>query len=137
MVVRSIFTREMLRRVILRSRCIIQTAHLRSLSKLSVDLKENPNDRMQAWQIHSYNGLKDLRLSNVRMPLITNPNDVLVKIEAASVNPIDIAMTSTSFLLDCICIFCLESGMRNWESMGEGSRYMYDCKSNVTVCSSV
>ncbi|KAL0126682.1 hypothetical protein PUN28_005213 [Cardiocondyla obscurior] len=48
---------------------------------------------MQAWQIHSYNGLKDLRLSNVRTPVITNPTDVLVKIEAASVNPIDVAMT--------------------------------------------
>jgi len=63
-------------------------------------LKENSDDRMQAWQIHSYNGLDDLRLSNVRMPMITNPTDVLVKIEAASVNPIDVAMTGTLFLLD-------------------------------------
>lgn len=48
---------------------------------------------MQSWQIHSYNGLEDLKLSNIRIPMITNPNDVLVKIEAASVNPIDVAMT--------------------------------------------
>lgn len=91
----------MLWRVILRSRrTVVRTVHLRSLSKLSVDLEKNPGDRMQAWQIHSYNGLGDLRLSNVRIPLITNPNDVLVKIEAASVNPIDVAMTGISFLLD-------------------------------------
>ncbi|KMQ96511.1 reticulon-4-interacting protein mitochondrial-like protein [Lasius niger] len=49
---------------------------------------------MQAWQIHSYNGLEDLRLSNVRMPVIMQPTDVLVKVEAASVNPIDVAMTN-------------------------------------------
>jgi len=83
----------MLQKTILRLRCTVRTAHLRSLSKLSVDPKENPGDRMQAWQIHSYNGLEDLRLSNVRMPVLTNPTDVLVKIEAASVNPIDIAMS--------------------------------------------
>ncbi|KAL6255121.1 hypothetical protein P5V15_013451 [Pogonomyrmex californicus] len=84
----------MLQKAILRLRYAARTAHLRSLSKLSVDCKENPDDRMQAWQIHSYNGLEDLRLSNVRMPIIMNPTDVLVKVEAASVNPIDVAMTN-------------------------------------------
>ncbi|KAG5346359.1 RT4I1 protein, partial [Acromyrmex charruanus] len=82
----------MLQKAILRLKCTVQTVHLRSLSKLSTNLKENL-DKMQAWQIHSYNGLEDLRLSNVRIPVITNPTDVLVKIEAASVNPIDVAMT--------------------------------------------
>ncbi|XP_029155536.1 reticulon-4-interacting protein 1, mitochondrial isoform X2 [Nylanderia fulva] len=65
----------------------------RSLTKLSMDLEEKSN-KMQAWQIHSYNGLEDLRLSNVRIPVIMQPTDVLVKVEAASVNPIDVAMTS-------------------------------------------
>lgn len=102
----------MLQKAILGLRCVVRTVHFRSLSKLSVDLKENPDDRMQAWQIHSYNGLEDLRLSNVRVPVITKPTDVLVKVEAASVNPIDVAMTGTLFLLDCTCAFCLESGMR-------------------------
>jgi len=106
----------MLQRTILRLKCIVQTAQLRSLSKLSANLKENLDDRMQAWQIHSYNGLDDLRLSNVRMPMITNPTDVLVKIEAASVNPIDVAMTGTLFLFNCICVFYLESGMQNLKS---------------------
>lgn len=58
-----------------------------------MDLEEKSN-KMQAWQIHSYNGLEDLRLSNVRMPVIMQPTDVLVKVEAASVNPIDVAMTN-------------------------------------------
>lgn len=89
-----VYARKMLRKTILRLKCTVRTVHLRSLSKLSANLKENPGDRMQAWQIHSYNGLEDLRLSSVGMPIITNPTDVLVKIEAASVNPIDVAMTN-------------------------------------------
>ncbi|XP_011166443.2 reticulon-4-interacting protein 1, mitochondrial [Solenopsis invicta] len=83
----------MLQKTILGLKCTIRTTHLRSLSKLSANLKEDPGDKMQAWQIHSFNGLEDLKLSNVRIPIITNPTDVLVKIEAASVNPIDVAMT--------------------------------------------
>ena len=82
----------MLQKTILRLKCIVQMMHFRSLS---TNLKENL-DKMQAWQIHSYNGLEDLRLSNVRIPMITNPTDVLVKIEATSVNPIDVAMTGIS-----------------------------------------
>lgn len=42
---------------------------------------------MKAWQIHSYGD--PLRLSEARIPLITDPNDILVKVDAASVNPID------------------------------------------------
>lgn len=83
----------MLQKTILRLKCIAQSMQLRSLTKLSMDLEEKSN-KMQAWQIHSYNGLEDLRLSNVRMPVIMQPTDVLVKVEAASVNPIDVAMTN-------------------------------------------
>jgi len=87
-----VLAKEMLQKTILRLKCIVQMMHFRSLS---TNLKENL-DKMQAWQIHSYNGLEDLRLSNVRIPMITNPTDVLVKIEATSVNPIDVAMTGIS-----------------------------------------
>jgi len=48
---------------------------------------------MRSWQIHSYGGIEDLQLSSSRIPLIKSPNDVLVKVHAASVNPIDLAMT--------------------------------------------
>ena len=87
-----VLAKEMLQKTILRLKCIVQMMHFRSLS---TNLKENL-DKMQAWQIHSYNGLEDLRLSKVRIPMITNPTDVLVKIEATSVNPIDVAMTGIS-----------------------------------------
>ncbi|XP_012232212.1 reticulon-4-interacting protein 1, mitochondrial [Linepithema humile] len=80
----------MMQKTILRLKCTVRLKQ-RFLSTMS---KENTDDKMQAWQIHSYNGLNDLKLSNVRIPVITNPTDVLVKVEAASVNPIDVAMTS-------------------------------------------
>lgn len=68
----------------------------RSASKLSVKHKENVEDKMQAWQIHSYGGPEELKLSNIRIPVIARPTDILVKVEASSVNPIDLAMTSTT-----------------------------------------
>ena len=83
----------MLQNTVLRLKCIARLTQFRNLAKLSANLEENPT-KMQAWQIHSYNGLEDLKLSNVRIPVIMQPRDVLVKIEAASVNPIDVAMTS-------------------------------------------
>lgn len=95
-VIKGIVFKEMLHKTILRLRCAIRPMQLRTLAKLSVNLKENAENRMQAWQIHSYNGLGDLKLSNVRLPLIRNPSDVLVKVEAASINSLDVAMTGTS-----------------------------------------
>lgn len=67
--------------------------NIRFLSNLSAKCKENIEDKMQAWQIHSYGGLEELKLSNVRIPVINRPTDILVKVEASSVNPIDIYMT--------------------------------------------
>lgn len=88
----------MLQRTVPALRYVAPSAtQFRPLTKLSaVSLQENPDDKMQAWQIHSYNGLNDLQLSNVRIPVINQPTDVLVKVQAASVNPIDVAMASTS-----------------------------------------
>lgn len=58
--------------------------------------KPLPNERsskMYAWQINSYGDLKQLDLcSTARIPCLSKPTDVLVKVAAASVNPIDIAM---------------------------------------------
>ncbi|KAG8237212.1 hypothetical protein J437_LFUL016049 [Ladona fulva] len=50
-------------------------------------------ERMLAWQIHSYGGIEELVLSNsVRIPAITSPENILVKVSASSVNPMDVAM---------------------------------------------
>ena len=54
--------------------------------------EKNNYGRMKSWQVHSYGGLEELQLTNSRIPVIRNPNDVIVQVSAASVNPIDVAM---------------------------------------------
>lgn len=49
--------------------------------------------KMKGWQLHSYNDVANLQLShNIRKPSIRKPTEVLVKVEATSVNPLDTAM---------------------------------------------
>jgi NADPH:quinone reductase-like Zn-dependent oxidoreductase len=56
--------------------------------------------KMQAWQIHGYGDLDELQLDdNIKIPPLKNPSDILVKVSASSVNPIDIAMISRSFYI--------------------------------------
>lgn len=83
----------MFKRTLLGVKSAVKGTQLRFAGKLSARHKENVEDKMLAWQIHSYGGLEELRLSNVRIPIISSPTEVLVKVDAASVNPIDIAMT--------------------------------------------
>lgn len=47
------------------------------------------------WQIHSYGELEEVQFSKIRKPIIKSPKELLVKIHASSVNPIDIAMVSS------------------------------------------
>ncbi|XP_031570023.1 reticulon-4-interacting protein 1, mitochondrial-like [Actinia tenebrosa] len=46
-------------------------------------------DQMQRWSLHRY-GADALVLNTVDTPLIKSPSDILVKVHAASVNPIDL-----------------------------------------------
>lgn len=49
--------------------------------------------KMIAWQAHSYSTIDDLVLtSNARSPVMVKPKEVLVRIKASSVNPLDIMM---------------------------------------------
>lgn len=79
-------------RAILSSKPAIRFCQLRHLSQLAARQKENTDERMQAWQIHSYGSLDELKLSTVKIPVLSRPSDILIKVEAASVNPIDVAM---------------------------------------------
>lgn len=48
---------------------------------------------MQAWQIFEYGGIDKLQLNTVaQLPTIRRPTDILVKVHAASVNPLDVRM---------------------------------------------
>ncbi|KAF3430289.1 hypothetical protein E2986_00320 [Frieseomelitta varia] len=82
----------MLKKITLNFKSNIVNIQSRFLSNALAKYKENIEDKMQAWQIHSYGGLEELKLSNVRIPVIAKPTDVLVKVEASSINPIDVAM---------------------------------------------
>ena len=45
---------------------------------------------MPSWQIYKYGDINELTLSRKRyLPVIEHPQDVLIRVEAASINPID------------------------------------------------
>lgn len=51
--------------------------------------------KMSGWQIHEYGDVDILQFNNnIKMPMVKSPNEVLVKVSATSVNPIDVAMMS-------------------------------------------
>ena len=59
--------------------------------------RDTNENKMNAWQIHSYGGLEELQLSKTaRIPYIQEPNDIIVRISASSINPIDMAMMGKS-----------------------------------------
>lgn len=87
----------------------------------SENKREDLPSTMSGWQMNGYNGLQSLKLiSTLKVPPLSQPNDVLVKVKAASVNVLDVMMTGKqlfgfyfSFVIkrNCIlnlCIFFLE-----------------------------
>ena len=64
---------------------------------------------MSAWQLHEYGSINQLKLSNsVPLPVICRPHDVLVRVHAASVNPIDVMMVGK------YCVFCASQCICLW-----------------------
>lgn len=62
----------------------------------NVNPNGNVHHKMCGWQIHAYGDpAEELQYSdNIKMPTIKDPDHILVKIEASSVNPIDVLMSS-------------------------------------------
>ena len=48
--------------------------------------------KMKAWHLTGFEGIENLVLGDVDMPRISTPKDVLIKVKAASLNPLDIMM---------------------------------------------
>lgn len=49
--------------------------------------------RMVGWELHEYGNSDVLQLhNNLRVPKIEDPKELIVKVTASSVNPIDLAM---------------------------------------------
>lgn len=69
----------------------------RKLSQNVPVAKELP--KMKSWQIHEYGDLEILQLGNARLPVIGSPSKVLVKVKAASLNPIDLYMIGKEHFL--------------------------------------
>jgi threonine dehydrogenase-like Zn-dependent dehydrogenase len=62
-----------------------------SPSPYSIPSTTTSSGRMQAWIIYYYGDNQQFTLSNsVQMPIILSPKDVLIKVLASSINPIDI-----------------------------------------------
>lgn len=104
---------KMLKRITLNLKSNIGSIQSRFFNNVLAKYKENVEDKMQAWQIHSYGGLEELKLSNVRIPVIAKPTDILVKVEASSVNSIDIAMTSMNYLILIVSFFFVSYSLNN------------------------
>ncbi|XP_011504239.1 PREDICTED: reticulon-4-interacting protein 1 homolog, mitochondrial [Ceratosolen solmsi marchali] len=66
----------------------------RCFSQASVKPKNNTDGKMNAWQIHCYTDKNNPHLSKVRIPILSKPSEVLIKVDASSINQIDIAMTN-------------------------------------------
>lgn len=70
---------------------------LSSKTQVAVEREvKRSHGRMSGWQIHSYSdNISDLQQSeNLKRPYIRKPSEMLVKVLASSVNPIDVAMMS-------------------------------------------
>ncbi|KAF7281482.1 hypothetical protein GWI33_004728 [Rhynchophorus ferrugineus] len=59
----------------------------RCFSKLAPNIKES--HKILAWSIHSYGDIDELQLAPKRIPIINDPDEVLIQVKAASLNPID------------------------------------------------
>nr|XP_002730693.1 PREDICTED: reticulon-4-interacting protein 1 homolog, mitochondrial-like [Saccoglossus kowalevskii] len=73
--------------VITRVTWVLQLGSIRCFARSMTSLPT----QMKAWQIHKYGDNRVLELQNTRVPVICKPNQVIVKVHAASINPVDIA----------------------------------------------
>jgi hypothetical protein len=64
----------------------------RKLSTNKVKIKLQENSKANAWQVHSYGGIDELQYGPIRIPQIRCSDEVLINVEATSVNPIDLFM---------------------------------------------
>lgn len=80
-------------RFVLPRRSGCRTATTATGKVASCDRRVRPASKMCGWQIHSYGNLDEVQYNDaLKMPILRSPNEVLVKVTASSVNPIDVAM---------------------------------------------
>lgn len=74
------------------SRTCLRLCHSQALEEVASHRRE-ATGRMSAWQVKAYGEGNNVEFSNdVEIPIIEDPNHVLLKVAAASVNPLDVEM---------------------------------------------
>ncbi|EFA04391.1 reticulon-4-interacting protein 1, mitochondrial [Tribolium castaneum] len=61
----------------------------RGVSTNAVRVKLREQNKANAWQVHSYGDISELQFGKIRIPQIRHSDEVLINVEAASLNPID------------------------------------------------
>ena len=88
--------------------------HYKGVPRCSGGIHTSPvlSDTMRKWQVHQYGGTEELTLcTTASIPTITKPDEILVKVHAASVNPIDPMMIGKFLSSTCVDIICIHVHM--------------------------
>ncbi|XP_072034513.1 reticulon-4-interacting protein 1 homolog, mitochondrial-like [Amphiura filiformis] len=72
--------------------CNVPSTIFRNISRRVSGGNGSHKRTMLAWQINAYGDNSNLKLAKTQIPVITKKNQILVKVEAASINPIDFRM---------------------------------------------
>lgn len=79
----------------IRMRLVNRYLSTKSNDKTDIDVKSGK--KMTGWQIHSYSdGIQ--YSDNIKVPTIKDSNELLIKVNSTSVNPIDVAMVGELFI---------------------------------------
>lgn len=79
----------MLQKIVANAPRLIQ---YRKITTQQIKEKVRKECKIKSWQVHSYGEIEELQESTTRIPQLHDPNEVLINVEAASINPIDVYM---------------------------------------------
>ena len=82
-----------------RSKGLIRWASSNSLHTKSYNKKSRIREsivpvNMKAWQLADFQGVENIKMGDMRVPTLNSPTDVLIKVDAASLNPLDVMMSN-------------------------------------------
>ena len=82
-----------------RSKGLIRWASSNSLHTKSYNKKSRIREsivpvNMKAWQLADFQGVENIKMGDMRVPALNSPTDVLIKVDAASLNPLDVMMSN-------------------------------------------
>ena len=83
----------------LRSKALIRCVYSNSLHTEPYNKKCRTTEllipsKMKAWYLTDFNGVENLIMSDMCSPTMNSPKDVMIKVNAASLNPLDVMMSN-------------------------------------------